>query len=98
MKNNLEFENDLLPPLSKDNGMKTLVLDLDETLVHSTFDQIVNSDLIITMELDNEIHDVYVMVRPGVFEFLEELSKIYEIVIFTASLSRVRYLINSIVC
>ncbi len=70
--------------------LKTLVIDLDETLVHSTFDQIENSDLIIPMIIDEELYEVYVLIRPGAFEFLEELSKLFEIVIFTASLSKVK--------
>ena len=91
-------ENALLPRLKKNYDLKTLVLDLDETLVHSTFEEIDNADLIIPMEIEDEIYDVYVMVRPGALEFLEELSKLYEIVIFTASLSKVRNKIIKIVC
>ena len=38
----------ILPPISKKNaGRKTLVLDLDETLVHSSFDKIRNPDIVI---------------------------------------------------
>jgi RNA polymerase II subunit A small phosphatase-like protein len=69
--------------------LKTLVLDLDETLVHSTFDYIDNPDLIINMEVDEIVYEIFVLVRPGCFEFIEELSKYFEIVIFTASLSKV---------
>lgn len=46
------------------------------------------SDVVIQIELENELHDIHVMVRPGVKEFLEKMSKIYEIVIFTASVSK----------
>ena len=83
------FNNDeiLLPP--KNNKKKTLVLDLDETLVHSQFMTFSDpSDVVIQIELENEMHDIHVMVRPGVKEFLEKMSKIYEIVIFTASVSK----------
>ena len=83
------FNNDeiLLPP--KNNKKKTLVLDLDETLVHSQFMSFSDpSDVVIQIELENELHDIHVMVRPGVKEFLEKMSKIYEIVIFTASVSK----------
>ena len=76
-----------LPPNS--TGQKTLVLDLDETLVHSQFGPFdVPSDVVINIEIENEIHDIHVLVRPGVQEFLEKISKIYEIVIFTASISK----------
>ncbi|MCQ2819813.1 MAG: HAD family hydrolase [archaeon] len=78
---------DLLP--ERETNKKTLVLDLDETLVHSAFTPFpCPSDVIIQIEIDNEIHDIHVLVRPGVKEFLEEMAKHYEIVIFTASLSK----------
>ena len=77
----------LLPP--KTSNKKTLVLDLDETLVHSGFIPFeYPSDLIIQIELENEIHDIHVLVRPYVKEFLEAMSKRYELVIFTASISK----------
>ena len=77
----------LLPP--KNSNKKTLVLDLDETSVHSGFTPFpCPSDVIIKIELENEIHDIHVLVRPGVKEFLEKMANRYEIVIFTASLSK----------
>ena len=80
-----------LPPKSKQHlNKKTLVLDLDETLVHSGFKPFnTPSDIILKIELDNRIHDIHVLVRPGVEEFLEKMAKHYELVIFTASLSKV---------
>ena len=70
-------------------GKKTLVLDLDETLVHSQFGPFdIPSDVVINIEIENEIHDIHVLVRPGVKEFLEKISKKFEIVIFTASISK----------
>ena len=77
----------LLPP--KMSKKKTLVLDLDETLVHSQFGAFnIPSDVIINIEIENELHDIHVLIRPGVKEFLEKMSKKYEIVIFTASISK----------
>ncbi len=77
----------LLPP--KKTNKKTLVLDLDETLVHSCFIPFnVPSDLIIEIELENKIQEIYVLIRPYVKEFLESMSKLYEIVVFTASISK----------
>ena len=79
--------NYLLPPKTTDK--KTLVLDLDETLVHSSFIPFpIPSDLIIQIELENEIHDIHILIRPYVKEFLEKMSKRFEIVIFTASISK----------
>ena len=73
----------------KDSSKKTLVLDLDETLVHSQFVPFsTKSDLVLKIDLENQIHDIHVMVRPGVNEFLKKMGKLYEIVIFTASVSK----------
>jgi Dullard-like phosphatase family protein len=69
-------------------GKKCLVLDLDETLVHSSFKPTKNADFIIPVEIDGITHQVYVGKRPNVDEFLQRMGKIYEIVIFTASLSK----------
>jgi len=79
----------LLPPLPSElKNRKTLVLDLDETLVHSSFKPIPNADFIISIELDNVIHRVYVRKRPGVDTFLKAMGARFEMVIFTASLSK----------
>ena len=84
---NLENPDYLLPKKTCDK--KTLVLDLDETLVHSQFQPFdVPSDITLKIELEDELHDIHVLVRPGVKEFLENMGKIYEIVIFTASVSK----------
>ena len=81
------ISSNLLPKQNSDK--KTLVLDLDETLVHSQFQPFDNpSDIILKIELENELHDIHVMVRPGVSEFLKNMGKLYEIVIFTASVSK----------
>ena len=87
LNSGMKINNGLLPPKISDK--KTLVLDLDETLVHSGFIPFdYPSDVIIKIELDNEIHDIHVLVRPGVKEFLEKMAKKFELVIFTASLSK----------
>ena len=82
----------LLP--EKNSNKKTLVLDLDETLVHSIgtipsdSNDIPQSDFTIKVPQINSSHDVHVMVRPHVEEFLERMSKRFELVIFTASISK----------
>ncbi|OBZ70686.1 Uncharacterized protein C2F7.02c [Grifola frondosa] len=85
---------------------KCLVLDLDETLVHSSFKVcvdrpspvIVGSDassssqysrrLCCSVEIEYHWHNVYVIKRPGVDNFLKRMGEIYEVVVFTASLSK----------
>jgi len=82
----------LLP--EKTSNKKTLVLDLDETLVHSVGGIVANpgtpsqSDFTIKVPQINSSHDIHVMVRPHVEEFLERMSKRFELVIFTASISK----------
>ena len=91
-KSNNNKNKYLLP--EKTSNKKTLVLDLDETLVHSVGGIVANpgtpsqSDFTIKVPQINSSHDIHVMVRPHVEEFLERMSKRFELVIFTASISK----------
>lgn len=67
---------------------KCLVLDLDETLVHSSFKYLRTADFVIPVEIDNQVHHVYVIKRPGVDEFLEKVGRWFEVVVFTASVQK----------
>ncbi|GMK56361.1 hypothetical protein CspeluHIS016_0302010 [Cutaneotrichosporon spelunceum] len=79
----------LLPALGGiDKDRKCLVLDLDETLLHSSFKMLPSADYIVPVEIESQTHNVYVIKRPGVDHFLTEMGKIYEVVVFTASLSK----------
>jgi RNA polymerase II subunit A small phosphatase-like protein len=69
-------------------GKKCLVLDLDETLVHSSFKPISDADFIMSIELENVMHRVYVRKRPGVDHFLQMVGNQFEVIIFTASLAK----------
>lgn len=89
---------DYLPkiPRRRDVGKKTLVLDLDETLVHSTFvfpkRNEVPPNLAVNVQWDDGIVDkTFVRVRPYVNQFLMEMTKLYEVVIFTASIQNYAY-------
>ncbi|KAJ0405366.1 hypothetical protein P43SY_000245 [Pythium insidiosum] len=85
----VELRKSVIPPqYPQDAGKKCLVLDLDETLVHSSFRPTQNPDYIIPVDIDGTVHQVYVCKRPGVDEFLIEMAKHYEIVVYTASLSK----------
>ena len=68
--------------------MKTLVLDLDETLVHSQFNQVGSPDYTIPVDIEGRISNIFVMKRPGAEYFLQEMAKYFEVCIFTASLSK----------
>lgn len=79
----------LLGPVSKDlKGRKCLVLDLDETLVHSSFKYIHQADFVIPVEIESHYYNVYVIKRPGVDEFMKRVGELYEVVVFTASVSK----------
>ncbi|CAI2382012.1 unnamed protein product [Moneuplotes crassus] len=88
----------LLPDRNPDDqGKKTLVLDLDETLIHSVFKPVDDADIIIKIPdevTDHEgnkytlTNDIYVYKRPGVDMFLKRLSRYFELVIFTASIDK----------
>ncbi|KAI5475129.1 protein phosphatase [Pseudohyphozyma bogoriensis] len=79
----------LLPKLEEGEKKKCLVLDLDETLVHSSFKQMAHqADYVVPVEIENQYHNVYVIKRPGVDAFLKAMGEIYEVVVFTASLSK----------
>lgn len=60
-----------LPPLADhERDVYTLVLDLDETLIHNV----------------DYGQDSFFLVRPGCVQFITDMAKYYEIVIFTAAL------------
>ena len=85
--NNKKIQKYLLPP--RTTMKKTLVLDLDETLVHSQFFEFsIPSDITIKIEIEKEIYDIHVLVRPGVEKFITTMKDYFEIVIFTASISK----------
>jgi RNA polymerase II subunit A small phosphatase-like protein len=76
------------PQTGKNIGRPTLVLDLDETLVHSSFRVVPGAHIVISVEIEGENHQVYVRIRPGCDEFLLRMAELYEIVIYTASMSK----------
>lgn len=79
----------LLPRMTSDDAGKIcVVIDLDETLVHSSFKPVNNADFIIPVEIDGTVHQVYVLKRPHVDEFLKRMGELFECVLFTASLSK----------
>lgn len=75
-----------LPPKAKGiDNVYTLVLDLDETLIHYEIDETV----------DPNVEDPgYYLIRPGALRFLNELSDYFEIVIFTAAMPDVSIIIK----
>ncbi|CAK7235459.1 hypothetical protein SCUCBS95973_009277 [Sporothrix curviconia] len=82
-------EKSLLPPIEPHlKGRKCLVLDLDETLVHSSFKILHQADFTIPVEIEGNYHNIYVIKRPGVDQFMKRVGELYEVVVFTASVSK----------
>ncbi|KAL4443813.1 hypothetical protein ABPG75_011550 [Micractinium tetrahymenae] len=75
----------LLPTKTRRSKQKTLVLDLDETLVHSTLDGYCRPDFTFPVEVGSMTHMVSVRQRPHLHTFLERVAQLYEVVVFTAS-------------
>ena len=75
----------LLPPATTENHAFTLVLDLDETLVHCSLQPMKNCHFCYHIHLDGHQYSVYSRVRPYTRQFLEYCSQFCDIVIFTAS-------------
>ncbi len=73
LKENQNFKTEPAPYIHTKNRKRySLILDLDETLVHFK----------ISSEIDNE---GVLKIRPGVVPFLEKVGKFYELIIFTAA-------------
>ncbi|KNG46213.1 phosphoprotein phosphatase [Stemphylium lycopersici] len=84
-----EQQKYLLGPIApRFQGKKCLVLDLDETLVHSSFKILHQADFTIPVEIEGQYHNVYVIKRPGVDQFMKRVGELYEVVVFTASVSK----------
>ncbi|KAI3824615.1 hypothetical protein L1987_06079 [Smallanthus sonchifolius] len=91
IKNLLDFsevETNLCPTvLPWERRTVTLVLDLDETLVHSSLEHCDDADFSFPVFVDFKEHTVYVKQRPHLRDFLERVSEMFQIVVFTASQS-----------
>ena len=66
--------NLLLPPKSIENiNKKKIILDLDETLVHSSTTSFKKNDIILNIDFDSVLYNIYVLVRPGAENFIKKL-------------------------
>jgi len=74
-----------LPPADPDSHPICLVLDLDETLVHCTVEPVADADMVFPVEFNGMNYQVHVRCRPFLTEFLDAVSRKFEVVIFTAS-------------
>lgn len=76
-----------LPPKHPNAPDITLVLDLDETLVHCSTDpyEVRHPDFVFYVDFHGTTYTVNALKRPGLEEFLEYVKNKFEVVIFTAS-------------
>jgi Dullard-like phosphatase family protein len=79
-------EKQVYLPESHIPGRKTLILDLDETLIHADFEGAFSQhDTLINFSYGGEDLVVPILIRPGLLEFLHNISQEFEIFVFTAS-------------
>lgn len=74
-----------LPPKDPTYPPISLVLDLDETLVHCTVEPINDADMTFPVFFNGIQYRVHVRTRPFLKEFLEKVKGRFEVIVFTAS-------------
>jgi TFIIF-interacting CTD phosphatase-like protein len=73
-------------PLAEENvGKRVLVIDLDETLIHSEESRMSAEDIEVEIPMEDGTERAFVSIRPYAISFLKRARKYFEIVAFTAS-------------
>ena len=74
-----------LPKKTRMAPTVSLVLDLDETLVHASLEPMEEAHLTFTVNFHSQDYQVWVKIRPHCHDFLERLADKFELIVFTAS-------------
>ncbi|CAD5112285.1 DgyrCDS1514 [Dimorphilus gyrociliatus] len=74
-----------LPIRTRRTPRYSLVLDLDETLVHCSLEPMTSSDYVFPVSFEGVTYQVHARTRPYLKEFLTRVSQLFEVTMFTAS-------------
>jgi len=76
-----------LPEPNAPHKKKTIIFDMDETLIHCV-DDVGQDEPDVILEIDfpdEELVEAGINIRPYVMECLEEANKYFQVIVFTAS-------------